>query len=175
MSPSLSRVLLLALLGGALCPACLILDPVDFPERENREPVIRTTEPPSPGPVAVDRNDLDQVFTAFVFDEDDEDILDARAFLDGFNSVFPVVAPAEDGEPGIRVVTARFNAAFFSRGCHKLDLDVVDDASGWVGDRGVEEGVGKDTVTWFVLAHDGDGFADIPFASCPVDDPGAQQ
>jgi hypothetical protein len=181
VDPKSPRSLIAWCLLGAACPACLILDPVDFPARDNHSPAIESTLPPANEFKTVDRTALEtEEFVATVFDEDREDVLDARAFID-WNAgdtgvVFPEVRTDEDGAGRRRVVTARFRPSRdFARGCHVVEVDVVDDASGWAttGPRDVQEGVGKVTAIWWVLAHDGEDEPDIAAITCRGADPGA--
>jgi hypothetical protein len=176
----------LLLAAGALCPACLILDPTQFPAPEDQLPTLLRTEPSSADVQVVDRTETELVeLAAFVFDANEEDVLAARGFVDwsvdqSIRTV-PDVQPAEQGDPRERIVTARFNPSrVFTRGCHVVEIDVIDDPSGWsavsgAGLRDVQPGVGKATATWFVLARDGegDGLDDISLASCPGADRGA--
>ena len=167
---------------GALCPACLVLHPPDFPEPEDEPPTILSTEPSSADLQVVDRTQSEPVeFVVHVFDANEEDVLSAQAFVDwaidadSAGSIDIVAADDEDARHRVVTASLRPGRDFAQRGCHVVEIDVIDDASGWIDERTVEADVGKVTATWFVLAHDGDGYEDISLASCPGADRGAGQ
>lgn len=182
MTPSLPRRLILSVLLGAACPACLILDPVDFPPRENHRPYVEETDPPQNAWVILDRESIGSlVFEMTVVDEDTEDELDARAFVDfdpGDRAVVFGEVVGREGDDTRRIVTARFRpGGDFTPGCHLVEIDVVDDRSGWepTGTRVLKEGVARDTAYWWVFAHDGDDLAEVPPVTCRVGDDGAPE
>jgi hypothetical protein len=170
----------LPLLVALVCPGCLIFDPTDFPDPENQLPVISWTEPPAGEVQFVDRRRVEPVvLQLLVFDGNEEDVLDARAFVD------PAVDEARrerqitferapQGDPRERNVTVELDLVSFTRGCHVIEVVVADSSStSWIGPREVAAGVGKASETWFYVAHDGDGFEDVAtLASCPGADAG---
>lgn len=163
-SPS-SRALLLLFTAAALCPACLILDPTDFPEKVNSLPRIVRTDPAIRGCKRIDRTSFEpELFTITVVDEDVEDVLDARQFVDGhLGSEDPLIELNPQGDGTERVVTASFDPIedFDQPGYFTVEIDVVDDASGWIGSTSkVEEDVGIIAAVWTIAVHDGTGFDD---------------
>jgi hypothetical protein len=185
-STLLGRLVAIAVVE-ALAQGCLITDRVDFDEPENRPPILfnangagdPATDPRSDRVVFVDATGTENLsFTAFVRDFNTRDRLDARAFLDYDTNSGILTAPLVDepAEPGDWTVTAVVSPRAFSRGCHLLEVDIIDDPSGWdsssasTPNRATIEGVGKVTAAWLVLAHLGseDRGSDISLASCPT-------
>lgn len=160
------------MLAAVVCPGCLILDPTDFPDPENQRPVILSADPPAGEVQFVDRRSVAPIVLELrVYDGNEQDVLDARAFVD------PAIDEARQGQiefardpedPRERTVTVELDLVPFTRGCHVIEVDIADSSSSsWVGPREVAAGVGKASETWFYVAHDGDGFEDISIASCP--------
>lgn len=165
------RHLLLTFLVAAACPACLILDPVDFPERENHRPRADNYSPSLGDHIEVNRLQSDDVaFEIDVFDEDASDIFEARAFVNQRRSQNdPTVEVSTGGL--VRTVRAVFDEPaldFAKRGCHEIAMYVVDTASAWdeATDHDVKDGFFQVLGVWFVIVHEGDGFEDIAAAGC---------
>ncbi|MBI2896188.1 MAG: hypothetical protein HYY06_21700 [Deltaproteobacteria bacterium] len=175
--PLLRQLLAMAIVGSTA--GCLITDRVEFEDPENLPPLIESMAPPAAKVVRLDRTRSEDVsFACQVLDQNEEDTLDARAFLDfardeAIRGVTEVVQSESDARR--RSVTASFPPDLFARGCHVVEVDVIDGgAAGWdpggqTRFRSVKEGVAKATATWFVLAYDseGDPRADISLESCP--------
>jgi hypothetical protein len=164
------RHLLLTFLVAVACPACLITDPVDFPERENHPPTAVSFEPSLNDHVEVNRQGEGITFAIVVFDEDESDLLEARAFV---NERVAQNVPTVEVSPGgqLRTVRVRFNEPvldFAKRGCHVVGMYVVDSPAAWdeTTFHDVDEGVIQVQGVWNVIAHDGDGLDDIAAVGC---------
>lgn len=163
--------MLAALLGWA-CPACLILDPTDFPPRQNNPARIvdGSTIPDLSDYTYLSRQRLEPMtFRLTVEDEDAVDSPDARVFVDfaqgDASAVFPTIEddPTDDTR---RLVVAQFKPDFFTPGCHVIEVDVVDNSSDWTGPRGLGAEVERDRAVWWLRAFDGDDPNDIPDPLC---------